>query len=64
MDSASLLYQWMLHFVNHAKPTPEHPVALLLDDHYSHTVDLDTIEIGRKHVDLIVRLPSHSTEKF
>jgi hypothetical protein len=32
-----LFTQWMLHFVNHVKPTPENPVVLLLDGQYSHT---------------------------
>jgi hypothetical protein len=43
-----LFTQRMLHFVNHVKPTPENPLVLLLDGHYSHTRNLDVIEIGRK----------------
>jgi hypothetical protein len=57
-----LFTHWMLHFVNHVKHTPENPVVLLLDGHNSHTRNLDVIEIGRKHRDLIIYLLPHSTQ--
>jgi hypothetical protein len=54
----------MLHFVNNVKPTPENPVVLLLDGHYSHTQNLDVTEIGRKQGVLIDCFPPHTTHKL
>ncbi|KAJ8890190.1 hypothetical protein PR048_009697 [Dryococelus australis] len=59
-----LFTQWMIHFVDHVKPKPDDPVVLVLDGHYSHSRNIDVIEIGRKRGVQLVCLPPHSTQKL
>lgn len=56
--------QWFQHFMNHVKPSILEPVVLILDGHYSHTRNLDVIDLGRKHGVIIICLPPHSTHKL
>lgn len=46
-DSNTFL-QWLKHFVNHAKPTSERQVILMLDGHASHKT-LEAIHLARTH---------------
>ncbi|CAH0721624.1 unnamed protein product, partial [Brenthis ino] len=56
-----LFTKWLRHFVSIVKPSKEDPVLLILDGHYSHTRNLDVIDIGRDNGISIVCLPPHST---
>lgn len=56
--------RWVEHFISHVKPSTSEPVILILDGHYSHTRNLDVIELGRKHGIIIICLPPHSTHKL
>lgn len=56
--------EWFRHFINIVKPTTEDPVVLLLDGHYSHTRNLDIIEMGRAHGVNIICFPPHTTHKL
>jgi hypothetical protein len=55
---------WFKHFVSIVKPTPSDPVVLILDGHYSHTRNIDVIDIGRKEGVCVVCLPPHSIHKM
>lgn len=59
-----LFTQWLMHFVHIVKPSTEDPVVLVLDGHYSHTRNMDVIDIGRRHGIHIVCLPPHSTHRL
>lgn len=59
-----LFTEWFSHFLNHTKPTPQSPVLLILDGHFSHTRNLDVvIKAKENHVTLLC-LPPHTTHKL
>lgn len=57
-----LFTQWLQHFISFTKPSKEDPVVLILDGHYSHTRNIDVIDLAREHGVSIVCLPPHSTD--
>lgn len=59
-----LFTQWFRHFVKHTKPSADDPVVLVLDGHYSHTRNLDLIDLARTYNVIIISLPPHSTHKI
>jgi hypothetical protein len=61
---SEIFTQWFLHFIRHAKPTKQDPCILLPDGHYSHTKNLEVINLAREnHVDTIF-LPPHNSHKM
>jgi len=61
---SEIFFQWFIHFIKHTKPTKEDPVILEMDEHYSHTRNLEVITLAREnHVDIIC-LPPHSNYKM
>ncbi|XP_030746037.1 uncharacterized protein LOC115874879 [Sitophilus oryzae] len=56
--------QWLKHFIAHGKPTENDPVLLVLDGHYSHTRNLDVIEIARSNHLTIICIPPHTSHKL
>ncbi|XP_030751456.1 tigger transposable element-derived protein 1-like [Sitophilus oryzae] len=61
---ASLFSQWFRHFINTVKPSPTSPMLLVLDGHYSHTRNLDVVNMARENNVVIVSLPLQSTHKL
>lgn len=59
-----LFTQWLYHFIRHAKPSAESPILLTLDSHYSHTRNIDVIDIARQNNVTIVSLPPHTSHKM
>lgn len=59
-----LFTQWLDHFITHVKPSPEDPVVLIFDGHYTHTRNLDVINKARENNISLVCLPPHSTHKI
>nr|CAH7753508.1 unnamed protein product [Callosobruchus chinensis] len=55
---------WLRHFIEHVKPSESSQVVLILDGHYSHSRNIDVINIGRENFIHIVCLPPHSTHKL
>ncbi|XP_072382648.1 uncharacterized protein [Diabrotica undecimpunctata] len=62
--SCNLFTQWFKHFIDTVKPSKEFPVLLILDGHYSHTCNLDVINMARENNIVIISLPPHSTHKL
>jgi len=56
--------EWFQHFINHAKPTAEDPVLLILDGHMTHTRNLQFIDLARINYTSVVCLPPHCSHKF
>ncbi|CAH1981905.1 unnamed protein product [Acanthoscelides obtectus] len=56
--------QWFRHFIQYVKPTKENPILLILDGHYSHTRNIEIIDLARENFVTILRLPPHSTHKL
>lgn len=61
---ADIFLDWFEHFIKHTKPTKEDPVLLVLDGHYSHTRNVNLIDMARKNYVTILCLPPHSTHKL
>lgn len=59
-----LFTKWFKHFVETTKPTSEKPVLLILDGHYSHTRNIDVVDVARDNHVTIISLPPHSTHKM
>lgn len=55
---------WFKHFIKHTNPTPKSKVLLILDRHYSHTRNIDVIELARDNNVKIVSLSPHTTHKL
>lgn len=56
--------QWFQHFIQHTKPTAEAPVLLILDGQYSHTRNIDVIDLAHENHVTIISLPPHSSHKM
>ncbi|CAH1974977.1 unnamed protein product [Acanthoscelides obtectus] len=52
------------HFIKHTNPTPESKVLLILDGHFSHTRNIDVIDLARENNVDIVSLPPRTTHKL
>lgn len=61
---ATSFAQWFKHFINTVKPSASSPVLLVLDGHYSHTRNLDVVNMARENHVVIISLPPHSTHKL
>ena len=46
------------------RPAKERPVVLLLDGHYSHTRNIEVIDLSRDIGIVIICLPPHSTQRM
>ena len=57
-----LLTQWFEHFVSKVYSIRENPVLLILDGHFTHTRNLELIDIARKNFFTILSLPPLSTQ--
>ncbi|XP_072398358.1 uncharacterized protein [Diabrotica undecimpunctata] len=55
---------WLQHFISHVKPSEADPVVLILDDHYSHRRNIDSINLARQNQVVVLSLPSHYTHKM
>lgn len=53
-----LFTKWFRHFVNYVKPNKDNPILLLLDGHFSHTRDIEVIEIARENGVILVSIPT------
>lgn len=56
--------EWFRHFLLHVKPTEEDPAVLVLDGHFTHTRNIELINLARENHVSIVCLPPHSTHKM
>ncbi|KAJ4445165.1 hypothetical protein ANN_06966 [Periplaneta americana] len=56
--------QWRHHILSNVKPTKDDPVILVLDGHYSHTRNVELLELARVNGAHIVCLPPHYTHKM
>lgn len=59
-----LFTQWFEHFVKYVRPSEVSPVLLLLDGHFSHTKNIEVVDIARREHVTIISLPPHCTHKI
>ncbi|KAL0809939.1 hypothetical protein ABMA28_010794 [Loxostege sticticalis] len=60
----NIFTDWFKHFIKHTNPTPESRVLLILDGHFSHTRNIDVIDLARDNNVDIISLPPHTTHKM
>ncbi|XP_072390916.1 uncharacterized protein [Diabrotica undecimpunctata] len=56
--------KWLNDFIDFVHPTKEKPVLLPLDGHYSHTQNIEVIDLPRTHHVTVVSIPPHSSHKL
>lgn len=54
---------WLTHFRNHATPTKDEPVLLIVDNHSSH-ITLKSYEFCKENHIVMVSIPPHSSHKI
>ncbi|KAJ4425753.1 hypothetical protein ANN_27376, partial [Periplaneta americana] len=62
IQNASFVH-WCHHILSNVKPTKDGPVILVLDGDYSHTRNVQLLELARVNGAHIVCLPPHCTHK-
>ncbi|XP_067627379.1 uncharacterized protein [Eurosta solidaginis] len=55
---------WFKHFLEFTKPRKEEPILLILDGHYSHTRNIELLDLARDNGVVILSLPPHYTQKL
>lgn len=61
--SDELFMKWLVHFKDHAKPTAEKPVLLVLDNHSSH-ISVQAIDFCLANNIHMVSLPPHCSHRI
>ena len=61
---SEIFTQQFLQFIRHTKPTKEDPVILVSDGHYSHTKNVEFIDLARENHVAIICLPPHNSHKM
>lgn len=56
--------KWFKHFIEFTKPSKDDPVLLILDGHYSHTKNLELLDLAEANFVVLVSLPPHSSHKM
>lgn len=56
--------EWFKHFLSFTKPSKDEPILLILDGHYSHTRNIEMLELASDNGVVIISLPPHSTHKL
>lgn len=60
----NIFTDWFRHFVKYTRPSKGDQIILILDGHYSHTRNIDVINMARDNGVIIICLPPHSTHKM
>ena len=60
----NLFTEWFKHFIDFTKPSETSPTLLILDGHYSHTKNIEVINLARNNHVHIISLPPHATHKM
>ncbi|XP_053614281.1 uncharacterized protein LOC128677443 [Plodia interpunctella] len=61
--NSDLYLDWLTHFKDHAKPTKDQPILLILDNHVSHCT-LKAVDFYRANNIIALTLPPHSSHKM
>jgi hypothetical protein len=56
--------QWFQQFLSHVRPKKEDRVVLVLDGHFSHTRNIQLLDLARENGVHIACLPPHCTYKM
>lgn len=61
---SDIFCRWMQDFIDFTKPTSEKKVLLLFDQHSTHVLNLEALELARDNNVVIIGLPPHTTHKL
>ncbi|XP_076799909.1 uncharacterized protein LOC143445003 [Clavelina lepadiformis] len=59
-----IFLEWIKHFIQHAKPSQEERVLLILDGHKSHTHNIEALELASKSGVIMLSLPPHTSHRM
>lgn len=62
--TAELFAKWFRHFIDFTKPTSDNPVLIIFDGHYSHTRNIEIIDLAKTNHVSLVCLPPHCSHKL
>ena len=62
--STELFTKWFQSFIDFTHPTESDPVLLIFDGHYSHTRNIDIVNLARDNHVSLVCLPPHCSHKM
>ena len=54
---------WLKHFANTVKPSPEEKHILILDEHSSHK-SIEAVDFAREHGIIMITLRPHTTHRL
>ena len=60
----NIFTNWFRHFLKTIKASPGEPSLLILDGHYSHTKNIDHLNLAGDYGVTIISLPHHSSHKM
>ncbi|CAH1968348.1 unnamed protein product [Acanthoscelides obtectus] len=61
--NSELFLNWLGHFKDHTRPTKEHPILLVLDNHVSHCT-IGAVDFYRANNIIALTIPPHSSHKM
>lgn len=61
--NTQVFHEWLEFFIKCVRPSTEHPVLLILDNHNSH-LNLTSIELAREKGVVMLSVPPHTTHKL
>lgn len=56
-------FQFMEHFIKHVKPSKEHRILLVLDNHSSH-LNVETLNLAKENGIIMLSFPPHCSHKL
>lgn len=59
-----LFNKWFKHFIKYINANKEKPVILILDGHFSHTRNLELIDLARENGIILISIPPHTSHKL
>ncbi|CAH2099325.1 unnamed protein product [Euphydryas editha] len=62
--NSQLFVEWIKHFINTVKPTPDNKVLLLLDGHTTHSKNLEALTLAKTNGVIMLQLPGHTTHRL
>jgi hypothetical protein len=62
-STQGLFIEYLNHFIHHVKPSKEHKVLLLLDNHESH-VTIEAIDLCKANGIVLLTFPPHTSHKL
>lgn len=61
--TTEIFTQWLNRFIKHAKPIPESPILLIMDNHVTH-ISLEAIKLAKENNIMVLTLPPQTSHRL